>query len=240
MSKKLRIGCFLCAVAMLFICSLSGCMETESVRNDDDDHDNTGNNNSIVNNTGGNNSTSGANSNNNGTSQKKTIPSTFDVELTLQAENYFWMRDYENEGHNEDMPSGTVNYYRYVATRFYDEYGNLHPFNYSESLESLMDRDDYEALELIDIIYIQFDSASSAHNTFVELLDDDIIEGAYNTSSGSNWERAWQYFSVETCNTLVCRIDNVVCLIYAEWDDFDDAGIAYDNAAIKAMEQIGF
>lgn len=240
MSKKLRIGCLLCAVTMLFVCILSGCMETESVRNDDDDHYNTGNNNSIVNNNAGNNSNSGVNSNNSGTSQKKTIPSTFDVELALQAEDYFWMRDYENEGHNEDMPSGTVNYYHYVATRFYDEYGNLHPFNYSESLESLIENDRYEYLERIDILYLQFDSVSSAHNAFNEALNDGVFVGTYSTSNGVNWERARQDSATETVNTLLCRIDNVVFLMYADWDDFEDAGIAYDNAAIKAMEQRGF
>ena len=229
MSKKLRIGCLLCAICMLLTCMLSGCMVADT---DDDNEDGRS--------YADNNSNQNNQNNNSGNGSVKTLPLSFHIEMALQGENYFWMRDYEAESDFEGMPSGMVKQYRYGAARFYSEYGTVYPHNYSVSLESLMDSDDYEALELIEIIYIQFDNASSAHNAFVRLLDDDIIEGNYNTSSGSNWERAWQYFSVETCNTLACRIDNVVCVIYAEWDDFQDAGIAYDNAAIKAMEQIGF
>ena len=199
-------------------------------------------NNNVINN--GNNANGGQNNgnqnNNSGNGSIKTLPLPSQIEAALQGQNYFWMRDYEAESDLEDMPSGVVKLYRYGAARFYNEYGTVYPYSQSVSVESLMDSDYYESLEAIDIIYVQFDSASSAHNAFVELLEDDVIEGNYNTGSGSNWERAWQYFSVGTLNVLVCRIDNVVCVIYAEWDDFDDAGIAYDNAAIKAMEQIGF
>ncbi|MBQ3202214.1 MAG: hypothetical protein IJB36_01060 [Clostridia bacterium] len=232
MFKKLRIGCLLCAIVMLFTCTLGGCTAMDT---DDDDA-------GVRNSYHGNNSNDDNNNNSNhgSAAQNKVIPSTSQIERALQAKNYFWLRNYEAEGDLDDMPNGTVNCRIYDATRFYDEYGNIHPYNSAESPESLMDNRDYENFESIYFLYVQFDSASSAKEAFNELLRDGIIEGSYSSESGSNWERAWQNSSAQACNTLLSRIDGVVLLMYANWDDFQDAGIAYDNAAIKAMEDLGF
>lgn len=203
----------------------------------DGDNDDNNDNNGNINNSNQNNNN---NSNHGSAAQNKVIPSTSQIERALQAKNYFWLRNYEAEGDLDDMPNGAVNYRIYDATRFYDEYGNIHPYTSSESPESLMDNRDYENFESIYFLYIQFDSASSAKEAFNELLRDGIIEGSYSSESGSNWERAWQNSSAQACNTLLSRIDGVVLLMYANWDDFQDAGITYDNAAIKAMENLGF
>lgn len=234
MSKKLRIGCLLCAIYVLFACTLSGCAELDT-DNGTDDRDS-----GYVDN-----STNHDNKNmqNNSDFNVKSVPIISSVMDALQTKDYFVM-DIDTEGADMDScPSGVEEWYVYFATRFYDEYGNRHPFNRSESVESLMNSDDYIWLEEVRIWYLRFDSVASAqneYNKYYEAFNNYAEEGSSSTDSGTNWQQFQKEVPAKAANVLVSRTENVLIMIYADWDDFDDAGIAYDNAAIKAIEQIGF
>lgn len=235
MTKKLRIGCFLCALMMLIVCTLSGCMASDTDRDDDDDRDS-----GYVDNT--------ANDDNNhlptnNDSNVKSVPSVSNIEKTLQAKDYFIQRVNTDGADMEGFPSGVVEWHVYLATRFYDENANIHPFNYSESVENLMDSNDYIWFENVRIWYFRFDSVTSAQNEYDKYREgfkNPGKEGTGSTDCGSNWQQIRYDLSTEAANILICRIENVMVMIYADWEGTRDAGITYDNLAIEEMEKLGF
>ncbi len=235
MTKKLRIGCLICTVFMLFTSTLIGCMETTTDRDDDDDR-----NSGYIDNDANHDKN---NMQNNGDSNVKSVPAMSSIINALQAKDYFVQHINPDGADMKGFPSGVEEWYIYFAARFYDEYGNIHPFDRSESVESLMNSDDYVWFEEVRIWYFRFDSVASAqneYNKYYEAVNNATKEGSCSTDSGSNWQQFRKDVPTEAANLLVSRTENVLVMIYADWEGARDAGITYDNAAIKAMERVGF
>ena len=86
------------------------------------------------------------------------------------------------------------------------------------------------------------DDAESFYN---EILRDSSGEHSFQKSTGSNYSKAvavaqFGDHSEYGETYIVCRVENVVVVVYVDWDDYQDSDTPYDHAAQKAIESFGY
>lgn len=164
----------------------------------------------------------------------QAIPSLYQITGEIQQKGYYMAYDYTLQ--NEDLGmDGVVSAAAYDGVRYFDEYGNTYGM--------LMDEWDY-GIETVRVMYVVFDSAAAAQNAYRYLIADSFFDASYRESVGTNYARAWQnataYGSDYGKHQLLSRRDNVLVAFWVDWDDYKDAGMAYDNAAYGVVEGLGF
>ena len=163
-----------------------------------------------------------------------SVPSLYEIAWEIEQKGYYMAYDYEIQ--DEDLGvTGVVSSAAYDGVRYFDEYGNTYG--------TLVAEWDY-GIETVRVMYLEFDSATSAQNAYRYLIADSFFDAPYQETGDSDSIKAWRlaptYGTDYGLHMLLSCQDNVLVAFWADWDDYKDAGMAYDNAAYSVMEDLGF